>query len=336
MTTEFHETDLLIVGAGPVGLYGAYCSGFRGLRTVLVDGLDQVGGQVSVLYPEKAIADIAGIPEVSGRGLVAGLLEQAMTHSPTLLLGRRVLTVETDADDMLTAELSDGSRVRCRAVVLTAGIGTFSPRRLPAEAGWTGDGVRYSVPDPEAHRGRDVVVAGGGDSAVDWALALAPIARSVVLVHRRKQFRAHAANLARLAETGLRVLTDCEVTELVGDGRLTGVRLRTPSGDEVVRTDALVVALGFLSELGPLARWGLELRGRYIAVDQRMRTSMARVYAAGDLADHEGKVRLIAVGFGEVATAVGNAAIDAGMAESLFPGHSTDVTEARPQERLSS
>ena len=191
------------------------------------------------------------------------------------------------------------------------------------------------MPDPELHRGRDVVVAGGGDSAVDWALALAPVAGSVTVVHRRKHFRAHAANLARLADTDVRVLTDCEVSELVGDGQLSAVRLRRrQSGEELVHADALVVALGFLSELGPLAEWGLELCGRAVAVDQRMRTSLPRVYAAGDLAEHDGKVRLIAVGFGEVATAVGNAAIDTGMAESLFPGHSTDGSPVGDKERV--
>lgn len=320
-----HDTDILIVGAGPVGLYGAYCAGFRGLRTVVVDQLDQVGGQVSVLYPEKSILDVGGVPEVSGRELVARLLAQASSFDPTFLLGRGVVGVATDDPERVTARLSDGTAVRCRAVVLTAGIGAFEPRRLPAESAWAGDGIHYFVPDPEVHRGRTVVVAGGGDSAVDWAHTLSPIADSVTLVHRRRQFRAHAANVARLADAGVDVRTDCEIAALLGEERLAGVRLRTGGDDDVVvPADDLIVALGFVSRLGPLATWGLALRGRSVAVDQRMRTSIDRIYAAGDLSDYDGKVRLISVGFGEVATAIGNAAIAAGMAESLFPGHSTE------------
>ncbi|WP_033294101.1 NAD(P)/FAD-dependent oxidoreductase [Amycolatopsis jejuensis] len=325
MGRENSDTDVLLVGAGPVGLYGAYCSGFRGLRTMLVDGEKQVGGQISMLYPEKSVRDVAGVPEASGRELVARLHEQAMTYSPTVLLGQHVRQVDTADPDHLTVELSGSGPVRCRAVVLTAGIGSFTPRRLPAETTWSGEGIHYTVADPGAFRGRRVLVAGGGDSAVDWAHELAGIAGSVTLVHRRRTFRAHAANVAQLAGSGVDVRTECEVAELLGDGRVEAVRLTAPSGEEIVPADDVVVALGFLSELGPLASWGLELRGRAVAVDQQMRTSVPRIYAAGDLADYPGKVRLIAVGFGEVATAVGNAACAAGMAESLFPGHSTDL-----------
>lgn len=325
MNLQRYEADVLIVGAGPVGLYGAYCAGFRGLRTVVIDSRPQVGGQVSTLYPEKSILDVAGIPDVSGRDLVADLLRQAMTYSPTVLLGRNATTLDTSSPDRVVVRTADGCDIVCRAVVLTAGIGAFTPRRLPAEAAWDGAGVHYSVPDPEAHRGEDVVVAGGGDSAVDWAHALAPVARSVTLVHRRRGFRAHAANVARLADDGVRVVTDCEIAEILGNGGLRAVRLRTGDDESVAAADSLVVALGFLSELGPIATWGLELHGRSVVVDQKMRTSTERVYAAGDLADYEGKVRLIAVGFGEVANAVGNAAVDLGMSESLFPGHSTDL-----------
>lgn len=325
MSFQRYDTDILIVGAGPAGLYGAYCAGFRGLRTVVIDSLGQVGGQVSTLYPEKSILDIAGVPEISGRDLISSLLQQAMTYSPTILLGNHATTLDTSSPDRVVVQTANNSEIVCQAVVLTAGIGAFTPRRLPAEAAWDGAGVHYHVPDPEAHRGQDIVVAGGGDSAVDWAHALAPVAKSVTLVHRRKGFRAHAANVARLADSGVRVIVDCEIAEILGNGKLESVRLRTKEIESVTAADGLVVALGFLSEIGPIGTWGLTLHGRSVAVDQKMRTSIDRVYAAGDLSEYDGKVRLIAVGFGEVANAIGNAAVDLGMSEALFPGHSTEL-----------
>lgn len=319
------RTDVVIVGAGPVGLYGAYCAGFRGLRTVVVDALAEPGGQISALYPEKEVRDVAGIPRERGRGLVSALLEQASTYGPELLLGRRVLRLDRAADGTPVVGLCDGTEIEAGAVVLTAGIGTFTPRSLPGGQEWEGRGLRYFVPDPAGHRDERIVIAGGGDSAVDWAHALAPVAHSVVLVHRRDRFRAHAANVTALAGTGVEVLTGTEIVALEGDDRLRTVTLRTRGEpDRVTEVDTVIAALGFVSDLGPLAEWGLELRGRAVLVDQRMRTTVPRVYAAGDLADHEGKVRLMSVGFGEVATAVGNAAVELDPARTLFPGHSTD------------
>ncbi|TWF75095.1 pyridine nucleotide-disulfide oxidoreductase [Pseudonocardia hierapolitana] len=185
------NTDILIVGAGPTGLYGAYCAGFRGLRTVVVDALPQAGGQIAALYPEKEIRDIAGIPGSRGRDVVAALKEQADAFGPQYLLGSQATALVHSPDGRPQVSLADGTVVDAGAVVLTAGIGTFTPRPLPAGEGFLGRGLSYFVPDPSAHDDQDVLVVGGGDSAVDWALALHPIARSVTLVHRRGGFRAH-------------------------------------------------------------------------------------------------------------------------------------------------
>lgn len=268
------ETDIAIIGAGPTGLYGAYCAGFRGLRTVLVDALPQVGGQISALYPEKEIRDVAGIPGVPGRSLVAALSAQAAAYDPVHLLGRQAVELRRDADPRPVVVLLDGTAVRAGAVVLTSGIGTFTPRPLPAGEEWLGRGLTYFVPDPSAHAGHDVVVVGGGDSAVDWSLALAPLARSVTLVHRRAAFRAHAGGVAAARAAGVRIVVDSQVVGLSGAERVERAHLRTRGeADRAVPADSVIAALGFISDLGPLAGWGLSLRGRSVLVDQRMRTA---------------------------------------------------------------
>jgi thioredoxin reductase (NADPH) len=325
-TSHTVSTDVLIVGAGPTGLYGAYYAGFRGLTTTVVDVLPQSGGQVMALYPEKQIRDVAAIPAIKGRDFVAALVEQAASFEPTYLLGRQALTLEHTEDEAV-AILDDGTVVRARAVVLTSGIGTPTPRALECGEEWLGTGLSYFVSDPLQHADQDVVIVGGGDSALDWADALEPIARSVTLVHRRPVFRGHAATLQRVRSGSARIHTDTQVVALDGDdGRLAKVTLRAKEGDEtVVPADHVIAALGFISDLGPLRGWGLELRGRSVAVDRAMRTNLPRVYAAGDLADYDGKVKLMSVGFGEVATAMNHVAVDLDPELTLFPGHSTDA-----------
>lgn len=317
-------TDILLVGAGPTGLYGAYCAGFRGLRTVVVDGLPQAGGQISALYPEKEILDVAGIPRMRGRDFVSALLEQADAYAPQYLLGRQAVSLTYGPRPRVT--LSDGQIIDAGAVILTAGIGTFTPRPLPAGEEFLGRGLSYFVSDPAAHADQDVLVVGGGDSAVDWALALRPIARSVTLVHRRAAFRAHAASVTAVTASGARIITDAEVEALAGDDvvREAHIRVRGENKPQVSAVDSVIAALGFVSNLGPIADWGLALQRRSIVVDSRMRTSLDRVYAAGDVTGYEGKVRLMSVGFGEVATAVNNAAVELDPELSLFPGHSTE------------
>ncbi|MFI0412335.1 NAD(P)/FAD-dependent oxidoreductase [Actinomadura sp. 3N508] len=322
------STDVLIVGAGPTGLYGAYYAGFRGLSTVVADVLPALGGQVTALYPEKEIRDVAAIPAIRGRDFVTALAAQAAAFDPAYLLGRQAVRLAYSGGEPVVT-LDDGTVVRARAVVLTAGIGTPTPRPLPCGAEWAGVALSYFVTDPAVHTGRDVVIVGGGDSALDWADALGPIARSVTLVHRRAAFRGHAATLARVRAGAAAVHTDTEVVRLDGDlesGTLTKVTLRGRSGDEtVVAADHVIAALGFISDLGPLRDWGLDLRGRSVAVDRSMRTNLPRVYAAGDLTEYDGKVRLMSVGFGEVATAMNHVAVDLDPDLTLFPGHSTDV-----------
>ncbi len=322
-----HDVDLLLVGAGPVGLYGAYYAGVRGLRTAVVDSLPEPGGQITAMYPEKPILDVAGFPSVRGRDLVGGLVTQAAQYGPTYLLGQSAVSVDRQDDGSLVVTTDRGTTVRCGAMVITGGIGTFSPRPLPAGEEFLGRGLAYFVPKLSDYAGQDVVIVGGGDSACDWTLALLPIARSVTLVHRRKAFRAHAATVGAVQASAATVLTDAEVSQILGANQVDAVDI-TVKGEDAPRTvpcQKVVAALGFLADLGPMREWGLELHdNRHVVVDTRMRSNLPRIYAAGDITDYDGKVRLISVGFGEVATAVNNAAVELDPDAQLFPGHSTD------------
>jgi thioredoxin reductase (NADPH) len=317
------EADLLIIGAGPTGLFAAYYAGFRGHRVAVVDSLPELGGQITAMYPEKQIFDVAGFPAVKGRILVDALVEQAATAKPEYLLDRTATGLVHD-DDGVSVTCDDGTEIRAGAVLITAGIGKFSPRPLPAGEGWLGRGMEFFVPSFEPYAGKDVVIVGGGDSAFDWALHLQGIARSIALVHRRDAFRAHERTVQQVMESDVDIITKAQVTELRGDGTLESVVIDV-DGETVIRpAQALVAALGFVADLGPLQHWGIEVEKRHVVVDSAMRTNLPRVFAAGDITEYDGKVRLIAVGFGEAATAVNNATVAIDPTAHVFPGHSSE------------
>ncbi|MDT7550458.1 MAG: ferredoxin/flavodoxin---NADP+ reductase [Actinomycetota bacterium] len=319
------DVDVLIVGAGPAGLYGAYYAGFRGLTCAVVDALPEAGGQVTALYPEKMIFDIAGFPSVRGKDLVGNLVAQAAPFAPTYLLGEQAVSYEHTGEAVLITTAS-GTVVRAKAVVVTGGIGTFNPRPLPGGAEWEGRGLSYIVPSYAPYRDKDVVVVGGGDSALDWALGLEPVARSVTLVHRRDAFRAHAHSVKLLRDSTVSLCIPAQVVGLSGSERVEGVRVRNTDTKEVTELPAqeVVAALGFTADITPLEAWGLDVQERHIVVDTTMATNLPRVFAAGDITEYPGKVRLISVGFGEVATAVCNAATVIDPEATVFPGHSTE------------
>jgi thioredoxin reductase len=320
-----HTCDLLIIGAGPAGLYAAYYAGFRGWSTVVMDNLPEAGGQITAMYPEKDIFDVAGFPSVRGRELVNDLVKQAEPFAPTYLLGQQAVELATSEDGPVRVTSATGTVIEAKACVITGGIGSFSPRPMPAGKGWEGKGLVYFVPSLEEHRDRDIVIVGGGDSAFDWAYMLHPIARSIRIVHRREQFRAHGSMVTQVRDLGVGLHTPCEVTGVHGGDRIEAVDItsKTSGETETVPADTVIAALGFIANIGPMANWGLELEKRHIRVGTTMATSLPRVFAAGDIAVYPGKVALISVGFGEAALAVNNAApiIDPNM--GIFPGHSS-------------
>jgi thioredoxin reductase (NADPH) len=322
------SVDVLIVGAGPVGLFGAYYSGVRGMTTAVLDSLPEPGGQITAMYPEKAIFDVAGFPAVRGRDLVDNLVAQAAPFDPGYHLGQQAVGLERGEGFVVTTDA--GTRIRAKAIIVTGGIGTFTPRPLPVGEEMLGRGVVHFVPKPDEYKDLDVVIVGGGDSAVDWALMLEPLARSVAIVHRRDQFRAHPHSVELMQKTTTRVLTPAQVSKVIGDP-IESVEVTV--GDEVVTLPCtrVVAALGFIANLGPLLEWGLDIKQRrHIVVSTTMETSVPGVYAAGDICDYEGKVRLIATGFGEVATAVNNAFAFVNPGGSVFPGHLSDYAPPTP------
>ena len=322
------SADVAVVGAGPAGLYTAYCAGFRGLSSVIVDALPEPGGQVAALYPEKRIYDVAGHPAVRGRELVDALITQVEPFRPRFLLGRTAISLAPEEGRGWTIRLEDSGLVRAGAVVIAAGLGRSIPRTLPCLRPYQGRGVAHHVPRPDEHRDRDVVIVGGGDSAVDWALALAPIARSVTVVHRRSVFRAHEHSVKQMYASGVRVVTDAQVTSCEGNGRLEEVWVRAEEHELKLPAQVLVGALGFITNLGPIADWGLRMSNRLVLVDGAMRTNLPVVYAVGDICHYEGGVPLISVAFGEAATAANHAAVSLRPGSRLVPEHSTDINSA--------
>jgi thioredoxin reductase (NADPH) len=317
--------DVAIIGAGPAGLYGAYYAGFRGFSTIVIDALPEVGGQVSAMYPEKEIFDIAGFPSVKGRELIDGLYKQASAFSPTYWNSENVATLTQNSENHWTLTTESGRSVTAKAVVITGGIGAFAPRPLPVGMEWLGKGLVHFVPHLADHAGKHIVIAGGGDSAFDWAYSLQPIAASVTLVHRRDTFRAHAATVDAVKAMGVRLITSAEITQVNGAEGITEVVVthKESQETEVLPAETLVAALGFIANIGPINNWGLELEKRHIRVDTSMQTSLPGVFAAGDITTYPGKVPLISVGFGEAATAINNAAPFIDEHFGVFPGHST-------------
>ena len=306
------ETDVAIIGAGPVGLFAAFECGMLKLRSVLIDALGEVGGQCAALYPEKPIYDIPAHPAIEAGELIARLERQIAPFAPPRLLGRRVERLSGQAGDF-RLQTEDGTAVRAKAVILAAGAGAFGPNRPPLEGigAYESRGeVLYYVRRREELRGRRVVIAGGGDSAVDWALALRGIAASIVVVHRRARFRAapeSAAQLAAAAAAGeIELVTPYQLQALHGGGEgLQAVEVASlEGGARMLAADRLLAFFGLSMDLGPIAGWGLALERHHVPVTPAScETSLPGIFAIGDVATYPGKLKLILQGFSEAAMA---------------------------------
>jgi thioredoxin reductase (NADPH) len=312
MTENRHSTDVAVIGAGPVGLFAVFECGMLKIKCHVVDALDVAGGQCAALYPEKPIYDIPGYPVIEAAALIDKLQEQARPFHPEFHLGQRVESCGRGADGRFLLTTSAGTKIDCRAVVIAAGVGAFGPNRppIPGIESFENTSVFYFVKRREDLKGKRVVIAGGGDSAVDWALALADVAERVMVVHRRPKFRAapeSAARLQKLAdEKKIDMIVPYQLAGLEGvQGKLSAVLVADMNGQEKrVPADVLLPFFGLAMSLGPIAEWGLNFENNRISVDPATcATNVSGIYAVGDIATYPGKLKLILSGFAEAALA---------------------------------
>jgi thioredoxin reductase len=320
--------DIIVVGGGPAGMFAAFYAGMRQASVKIIESMPQLGGQLAALYPEKYIYDVAGFPKVTAQELVNNLLEQ-MKHFPIdSRLEEKVLRVDKKEERLFEVSTDKGIHYS-RAVIITGGVGAFEPRRLelPEASQFEKKNLHYFVNDLNAFAGQKVLISGGGDSAVDWALMLEPIAEKVTLIHRRDKFRAHEHSVDNLMKSKVEIITPTEITKLHGKDRIEQITLKDcKSGVETTMDiDAVIVNFGFVSSLGPIAEWGLRIEGGSIIVDSRMETNIPGIFAAGDITTYPGKLKLIAVGFGEAPTAINNAKVYIDPSAKLSPGHSSNM-----------
>jgi thioredoxin reductase (NADPH) len=321
--------DLAIVGGGPTGLFAAFYAGLRGMSTLIIDSLEQLGGQLTTLYPEKYIYDVAGFPKVLAKDLVTQLVEQAMVYSPTVALGQEVRDLTYDPQTKIYG-IQTNQRVRqARTILVAAGVGAFEPKRLkvPGADELEGRGIHYFVQSTDYLRDKRILIVGGGDSAVDWANTLAPSAREITLIHRSDRFRAHEQSVRHMRQSPIRIETFHELKEVGGQGALEYAIIinNRAKTERRLDIDAVLVNIGFISSLGALAGWNLEMEGGQIVVDSMMHSSRPGIFGAGDVITYPGKLKLIATGFGEAAVAVNYAKHYLDPAANIFPGHSTNL-----------
>jgi len=322
--------DITVIGAGPSGLFGAFYAGLRELRTKIFDVLPEVGGQLAVLYPEKFIYDVPGHPKILAKDLVKKLEEQTLQWKPMMCLGQRVTDLRRRDDGILELD-AGGITHLSKTVIITAGVGAFTANKLTLEniGRFENRGVYYFVKDKTLFRGKRLLIVGGGDSAVDWALNLKDYARQVTLIHRRDQFRAAPASITELMHSTVNVQLFHEIKSITGENKIEHAVIfdnRTKE-ETALDVDAVLLNLGFKADLGPIRSWGLELMGtRYIKVNGRMETSLSGVYAAGDIAGQPDvePVNLIATGFAQATLAVNVAATYLNPQTKVFPGHSSE------------
>ena len=321
--------DVTIIGAGPTGLFGAFYAGMRTMRTKIIDALPEPGGQLTALYPEKIIFDAPGFPKVIAKDLVKLLMEQAVQWKPAVCLGERVMSLAQDTDGVWILS-TDKNTHYTRTIVLAAGVGAFAPNKLAVAdvEKYEGDSLFYFVKEKAAFKGKRLLIVGGGDSAVDWALNLHGVADAITLVHRRDEFRAHESSVTEMRALPIDILTPFEVKSVAGDGKIERVVIFNNQTKEetAIDVDAILVNVGFKADIGPIREWGLELdkKGRGIVVNYRMETNLPGVYAAGDIAAEEVKMNLIATGYGQAAMAVNVAKNFVDPKSSIFPGHSSE------------
>ncbi|MEM0130992.1 MAG: NAD(P)/FAD-dependent oxidoreductase [Saccharolobus sp.] len=324
------EYDMAIIGGGPIGLFAAFYAGLRDMKTILIEAQDELGGQLISLYPEKIVYDVGGIPGIQAYELAQRLIEQAKMFGPEIRVNELADWIEKTNDNMWIVKTDKGS-YKTKTILIAAGIGKIVPSRLGAkgEIEYENKGVYYTVRRKKDFEGKRVLIVGGGDSAVDWALTLAPVAKSVTLIHRRDQFRAHERSVKELFSVA-KVYVWHELKEVKGDGsKVTQAIIfdnRTKE-EKVLDIDSVIISIGYKGDLGNIPKWGVNMKGRDILTNGRMETNLPGVYAAGDIVQEENspKLALIAVGLAQAAIAVSVAKKYVEPSASLFAGHSSEM-----------
>ncbi|RSL31877.1 NAD(P)/FAD-dependent oxidoreductase [Salibacterium salarium] len=321
--------DITIIGGGPTGLFTAFYGGMRQAKVKLIESMPQLGGQLSALYPEKYIYDVAGFPKVRAQELVDSLVEQMHTFENDVVLEQSVNNVIKNEDEIFELH-TDKDIHYSKTIIITGGIGAFQPRRLNVEGAepYENGNLHYFVDDLQKFRDQRVLICGGGDSAVDWANMLDSIASNVTLLHRRDKFRAHEHSVEQLEQSNVDVRTPYQVKDIVGENeQIKHIVIEEVKGEQVdtIDVDAVIVNYGFISSLGPIKEWGIDIEKNSIPVNSKMETNVKGIYAAGDITTYPGKVKLIATGFGEAPTAVNNAKSYIDPKARLQPGHSSHM-----------
>jgi thioredoxin reductase len=323
--------DITIIGGGPTGLFAAFYAGMRGISCRIIDSLPELGGQLTALYPEKDIFDVGGFPKILARDLAENLIEQGLQFGADVVLGEEIRKADRDGD--LFRLVGGSGEFLSRAVLIAGGKGAFEPKglRVPGYQQLLNHGVEHAVKKPEAFADRKVLIVGGGDSALDWALILKNHCSRLVVIHRRDGFRAHEKTVTKLhdaCEAGeIELLTFHEVREIHGNEKVERVTIFDNRTDEDrdLEIDAILPFLGFKPDLGPIREWGIELERNRITVNSLMETNVPGMYGAGDIVQYEGKLDLIATGFAEAAIAVNNAVHFVDPKARVNPGHSTSM-----------
>ena len=302
------ESDILIIGAGPTGLFAVFEAGLLKMKCHLIDALPQVGGQCSELYPKKPIYDIPAYPEILAGDLTEKLMEQCKQFEPGFTLGERAETIEKQADGAFMVTTNKGTKHKAPVVAIAGGLGSFEPRKpqLDNIAFYEDKGVAYMIKDPEVYRDKKVVISGGGDSALDWSIFLSEVASEVTLIHRRNEFRGALDSVDKVQELKdngkINIITPAEVTALIGKNQLEAIEV-SKSGEQPVRieTDCFMPLFGLSPKLGPIADWGLEIEKNAIKVNNALdyQTNIPGVFAVGDVNTYPGKLKLILCGFHE-------------------------------------
>ena len=321
--------DITIIGAGPAGLFTAFYGGMRQASVKLIESLPHIGGQLTALYPEKYIYDVAGFPKIRAQELVDNLEEQLNIFDSTTVLGQSIEKVEKIEDDIFQLTSDTGDIHYSRVIIITAGNGAFEPRRLNINHSEQFENINlyYYVKDMNRFKNEHVAILGGGDSAVDWALMLEPIAKKVTLIHRRNEFRAHEHSTELLKNSNIEILTPFVATDIEADEKIERLILQETRGEKIMKidVDSIICNYGFISRLGPIANWGLEIERNSIVVNSKMETNIPGIYAVGDINTFPGKVKLIATGFGEGPVAINNAMQYMDPKARIQPRHSTSM-----------